>query len=62
MRAVASKLQVSLPVVDAMVASYDAAIEMGNGHESKSAMRKVYEERFHQTVRLAKETTSASTE
>lgn len=62
MREVASKMQVSLPVVDAMVSSYDAAIEMGNGHESKSAMLKVYEERFQQKVRLAKETTSASTE
>ena len=55
-------MQVSLPVVDAMVSSYDAAIEMGNGHQSKSAMLKVYEERFQQKVRLAKESSSASME
>ena len=42
-RQLASEKDAKLPVVDAMVAAYDAAIEAGFGHEPKSAMLKVYE-------------------
>lgn len=49
---IAARLQISLPVVDAMVSTYQAAIDMGFGEEPKSAMVKVYEERSNQRVRL----------
>lgn len=42
---------VALPVVEAMVATYRAAIDMGLGDQPKSAMVKVYEERSGQEVR-----------
>ena len=47
----AERHRVSLPVVEAMVETYQAAIEMGCGDEPKSAMVKVYEERMDQAVR-----------
>ena len=47
---VAARLDASLPVVEAMVATYRAAIEMGFGDQPKSAMVKVYEARLGQTV------------
>ena len=47
----AAQLDASLPLVEAMVSSYRAAIEMGFGDEPKSAMVKVYEERMGQEVR-----------
>ena len=51
-REVAARLQASLPVVEAMVSTYQAAIDMGFGDQPKSAMIKVYEERLNQEVRL----------
>lgn len=42
-RQLASDTEAKLPVVDAMVATYDAAIEAGFGDEPKSAMLKVQE-------------------
>lgn len=42
-RQLASEAGAKLPVVDAMVAAYDAAIEAGFGDEPKSAMLKVQE-------------------
>ena len=47
----AAQLDVSLPLVEAMVKAYRAAIEKGYGDEPKSAMVKVYEERMGQRVR-----------
>lgn len=47
----AARLQVSTPVVDAMVATYQAAMDMGFGDEPKSAMVKVYEQRSGKKVR-----------
>ena len=47
----AARLQASTPVVDAMVATYQAAMDMGFGHEPKSAMVKVYEQRLGEKVR-----------
>ena len=47
----AAQLDVSLPLVEAMVKAYRAAIETGFGDEPKSAMVKVYEERMGQRVR-----------
>jgi 3-hydroxyisobutyrate dehydrogenase-like beta-hydroxyacid dehydrogenase len=47
----AARLQVSTPVVDAMVSTYEAAIDMGFGDQPKSAMIKVYEQRMDQQVR-----------
>ena len=49
---VAARLEVSLPVVEAMMSTYEAAIDKGFGEQPKSAMVKVYEERFGQEVRL----------
>ena len=46
---------VALPVVEAMVATYRAAIDMGFGNQNKSAMVKVYEERSGQEVRGRRE-------
>ena len=46
----AAQLDASLPLVEAMVKTYRAAIEMGFGDEPKSAMVKVYEERMGQQV------------
>ena len=46
--------QASLPVVEAMVSTYQAAMDMGFGDEPKSAMIKVYEERLDQQVRLTR--------
>ena len=48
---VAARLDVSLPLVEAMVSTYRAAIDMGCGDQPKSAMVKVYEERLNQKVR-----------
>ncbi|MYD87575.1 MAG: NAD(P)-dependent oxidoreductase, partial [Acidobacteria bacterium] len=48
----AAQLDASLPLVEAMVKAYRAAIEMGFGDEPKSAMVKVYEERMGQEVRI----------
>ena len=50
---VAARHDASLPVVEAMVATYRTAIEMGLGDQPKSAMVKVYEERLGQTVRAS---------
>lgn len=47
----AARLHASTPVVDAMVATYQAAIDMGFGDEPKSAMVKVYERQLNQEVR-----------
>ncbi|MCY4633554.1 MAG: NAD(P)-dependent oxidoreductase [Acidobacteria bacterium] len=47
----AAQLDASLPLVEAMMKAYRAAIEMGFGDEPKSAMVKVYEERMGQEVR-----------
>ena len=47
----AARHGVELPVVEAMVAIYRAAIDMGFGDQPKSAMIKVYEERSGQEVR-----------
>ena len=47
----AAQLDASLPLVEAMVKAYRAAIESGFGDEPKSAMVKVYEERMGQQVR-----------
>ena len=47
----AEHLDVSLPLVEAMVSAYRAAIESGFGDEPKSAMIKVYEERMGREVR-----------
>ena len=49
-RELAERLEASLPVVDAMVATYDAAIDLGFGAEPKSAMVKVYEQKLNQMV------------
>ena len=48
---VAARLEASLPVVDAMVSTYQAAIDKGFGEQPKSAMIKVYEDRLGQEVR-----------
>ena len=48
----AAQVDASLPLVEAMVSTYRAAIEMGFGDEPKSAMVKVYEERMGQEVRI----------
>jgi len=50
----AARLDASLPVVDAMVATYRTAIDKGFGDAPKSAMIKVYEERLDQVVRAEK--------
>ncbi|MCE2541801.1 MAG: NAD-binding protein, partial [Acidobacteria bacterium] len=47
----AAQLDASLPLVEAMVKAYRAAIESGFGDEPKSAMVKVYEARLGQEVR-----------
>ena len=47
----AARHGVALPVVEAMVETYRAAIDMGFGKEPKSAMVKVYENRSGQEVR-----------
>jgi len=49
---VAARFQASMPLVDAMVATYEAAMDMGLGGEPKSAMIKVYEKRLGQEVRF----------
>ena len=46
----AERLGVETPVVDAMIATYRAAMDMGFGDEPKSAMVKVYEQRMGQKV------------
>jgi len=56
---VAARLEASLPVVDAMVSTYQAAIDQGFGEESKSAMVKVYEDSLGQKVRRPASTDSA---
>lgn len=48
----AARLQASMPLVDAMVGTYQAAMDMGFGDEPKSAMIKVYERQMDQEVRL----------
>ena len=47
----AARHGVALPVVEAMAATYRAALDMGFGDQPKSAMVKVYEERSGQEVR-----------
>jgi 3-hydroxyisobutyrate dehydrogenase-like beta-hydroxyacid dehydrogenase len=47
----AARLEASMPVVDAMISTYQAAIDMGFGEQPKSAMIKVYENRLGQEVR-----------
>lgn len=47
----AARLDASLPLVEAMVSTYRAAIERGFGDEPKSAMIKVSEERLGREVR-----------
>jgi len=42
----AVRFEASTPVVDAMVSTYQAAIDMGFGAEPKSAMVKVYEQQL----------------
>ncbi len=49
----AERLQAETPVVDAMVATYRAAIDMGYGDEPKSAMVKVYEKQMGQKIKRA---------
>jgi len=49
-RQLAERLDASMPVVDAMVATYESAMAMGFGDQPKSAMIKVYEERLNQKV------------
>lgn len=49
----AARVQASTPVVDAMVATYQAAIDMGFGDQPKSAMVKVYEQQLDQEVSLS---------
>ena len=46
----AAQVDASLPLVEAMVSTYRAAVEMGFGAQAKSAMIKVYEERLGQQV------------
>ena len=53
---VAARLEASLPVVDAMVSTYQAAIDKGFGEQPKSAMIKVYEDRLGQEVRRSAST------
>ena len=48
----AARCQASTPVVDAMVATYEAAIDMGFGEQPKSAMVKVYEKHLDREVCL----------
>lgn len=50
----AAQLDASLPLVEAMVSIYRAAIEKGFGDEPKSAMVKVYEERMGREVRTGR--------
>ncbi len=47
----AARLEASLPVVEAMVSTYRAAIDQGFGDQPKNAMVKVYEGRMDQEVR-----------
>jgi 3-hydroxyisobutyrate dehydrogenase-like beta-hydroxyacid dehydrogenase len=49
---IAARYQASMPIVDAMVSIYQAAIDMGFGEQPKSAMVKVYEKRLGQEVCL----------
>ena len=49
---VAARLHASMPVVDAMIATYQAAIDMGFGDQPKSAMVKVSEKQLDQEVCL----------
>ena len=48
----AAECGAQLPVVTAMVSTYQAAIDMGFGDEPKSSMIKVHEKRLAQKVRL----------
>jgi len=50
----AAGLGASLPLVEAMAATYRAALEMGLGDEPKSAMVKVHERRLGQEVRAGR--------
>jgi 3-hydroxyisobutyrate dehydrogenase-like beta-hydroxyacid dehydrogenase len=49
---VAARFQASMPIVDAMVSTYRAAMEMGFSEQPKSAMVKVYEKDLDQEVCL----------
>ena len=49
---VAAELQASLPVVEAMIDTYQTAIDSGFGDQAKSAMIKTYEARLGLTVSL----------
>ena len=48
----AAECEAQLPVVTAMVSTYQAAIDMGFGDEPKSSMIKVHEKQLDQKVRL----------
>ena len=48
----AAECEAQLPVVTAMVSTYQAAIDMGLGDEPKSSMIKVHEKQLDQKVRL----------
>jgi len=50
----AARYQATMPVVDAMVSTYQSAIDMGFGEQPKSAMVKVYERQLGQEVRSRK--------
>ena len=50
----AARFQATMPVVDAMVSTYQSAIDMGFGDQPKSAMVKVYEQQLDQEVHLHK--------
>jgi 3-hydroxyisobutyrate dehydrogenase-like beta-hydroxyacid dehydrogenase len=49
---VAARFQALMPIVDAMVSTYRAAMEMGFSEQPKSAMVKVYEKDLDQEVCL----------
>ncbi len=49
---VAARFQASMPIVDAMVSTYRAAMEMGFSEQPKSAMVEVYEKDLDQEVCL----------
>ena len=55
---IAERIGASMPVVDAMVGTYEKAIGMGFGDEPKSAMVKVYEDALGQEVRRGRDVKS----
>ena len=46
-RQMAEETRALTPVIEAMVSTYDAALEAGYGEDPKSSMVKVYEERLN---------------